>query len=262
MVLRPLPIGELKNFFDEKAIQILKFQLKKNILAQPEPVIGQEPIGIQIPKEYLEQWCVQAINAKPVGAGSYPVDIIKNNWGADIKSLACSLDKNGNLDKGDTGEASLAQKFTGAGEDLDSLFKNSLYDEIKDKWLDIVKNKNNLVKVEKNLDNLYYFIFLRGNHKYYLCGFEVLIDNLSEVTINYDKTTSSSVFLDNYIEPKYGYTKIYKAKKRLELRLKAKTLVEDNFCITLDIPDNLSAINLREIISLDKYFNEIINSIK
>ena len=35
MILRPLQLEELKEFFDEKAIEILKFQLEKSIIAQP-----------------------------------------------------------------------------------------------------------------------------------------------------------------------------------------------------------------------------------
>lgn len=257
MTLKMMTKHELEKLFDEKAIKILEYQIKKNVLSQPEVILGQDPIGLQIPKEYLEQWCVQALEAKPIGAGSYPIDIIKDDWGADIKSLACSLDKLGNLDGGDTGETSLAQKFKEGGENLDSLFINKNYEEIKDKWIEIVKNKNALVMEEKKIKKIYYFIFLRGYKEYYLCGMEVQIKNIDNVTVDVDRTTSSSVFLNGYIDSRYGYTKIYKAKKRLELRLKAKNIVEDDLYIKLSIPDTLAPVNLRDV-DLKEYFNKIL----
>lgn len=255
MVLKPLSILELKNIFDKKAVDILEFQLKKNIISQPEVLKGQGKIGMQIPKEYLEQWCVQALGAKPIGAGSYPVDILKDNWGADIKSLACSLDKFGNLDMGDTGETSLAQNFSSGGVNLDSLFLDKKYDEIKNLWMDIVFSKNQTAMIEKKLDKIYYFIFLRGNEEYYLCGMEVDLNKLSEVTVNTTRSTNTSIFLNEYIESRYGYTKIYKAKKRLELRLKAKNWVEDGLCIKLAIPKSLESVNLRDLDLKEYFFN-------
>ena len=42
-----------------------------------------------------------------------------------------------------------------------------------------------------------------------------------------------SIFLKGIIDEKYGNAKIYKAKKRLELRLKPKKLFDDNFLIAI-----------------------------
>lgn len=252
MVLKPINREKLETIFDKTAIEIFEFQLSKNVISQPERINGQEASGIQIPKEYLEQWCVQAIGAHPIGAGSYPIDILKDNWGADIKSLACKLNRHGKLANGDTGETSLAQKFKETGVNLDEMFNTGKYDEIKEGWLEIVKKKNELVIKEKGLEKIYYFFFLRGYKEYYLCGMEVFLDGLKDVTVDYNRSTKSSVFLKNYLESKYGYTKIYKAKKRLELRLKAKKWVEDGLCIELDIPEPLEPVNLREV-DLEEY---------
>ncbi|MGL5796611.1 MAG: hypothetical protein ACRCYT_00250, partial [Cetobacterium sp.] len=78
-------------------------------------------------------------------------------------------------------------------------------------------------------------------------GIEVNIDNLPNVNVNLENTTNDSLFLNNYIEKKYGSAKIYKAKKRLELRLRPKKWVEDGLCIELSIPQSLKAVNLREV---------------
>ncbi|MBP8017181.1 hypothetical protein KAZ01_04185 [Candidatus Gracilibacteria bacterium] len=256
-VLEPLTLEKLKNIFDKKALEIFEFQLKKSVFAQPEIIPGQENYRLQITKEYLEQWCVQAIQATPIGSGSYPVDIIKDNWGADVKAMACSLDSEGNLNDGDTGETSLAQKFQETGDNLDDLFKNKKYDEIKNGWMEIIRKKNQSVITEKNLKNIYYFFFLRGNNNYYLCGVEFFIDRLNIVKVNSKRTTESSVFLENYIDENFGYAKIYKAKKRLELRLKAKNLVNSGYCIKIDIPKSLNPIHLRNE-NLDEYLEKIV----
>jgi len=147
-VLEPLSLKELNNIFDEKAISILDYLMTKYVYAQPEVQVSQKHQGIQIPKEHLEQWCVQALGASPVGAGNYPIDIKKNDWGADIKSLACQLTNN-IVNNSKSGEASLAQNFKGAGKILDKLFANKEYEIIKDEWLDIVFQKNaNVIKKE------------------------------------------------------------------------------------------------------------------
>lgn len=251
-VLKPMLLEKLNEIFDAKAKEIIQFQLEKSILAQPERIEGQEEHRLQITKEYLEQWCVQALKATPIGAGSYPVDILKNNWGADVKSMTCSLDKYGNLNAGDTGETSLAQKFQETGTNLDDLFKNRDFESIKNGWIEIIRNKNLSVIKDKSLNDIYYFFFLRGNQEYYLCGIEVNINNLENVSVNNGRSTGDSVFLDNYIEGKYGYTKIYKAKKRLELRLKAKQWVDENLVIIFPIPHSLEPINLRDV-NIDEY---------
>lgn len=250
-VLKPLDLEELKKIFDEKSLEIITYLIKKCIYSQPELLPNQKELAIQIPKEYLEQICVQAIGAQPVGAGSYPVDITKDDWGADIKSLACRLDKNNNIGKY-SGETSLAQKFKGTGKDLDNLFEKKEYKKIKDDWIEIVREKNKSVIEEKNLKKIYYFFILRGYDNFYLCGTELILDNLKNVKISSaHENTNSSLFLDNYIESTYGNTKIYKAKKRLELRLNPRNWIDNGLCIEISCPKPMSAVKLK-----DKDLNE------
>ncbi len=71
---------------------------------------------------------------------------------------------------------------------------------------------------------------------YYICAFEVDVDNINSQNITQRDRNSEikqSVFLNGVIDAKYGNSKIYKAKKRLELRLKPKSLLEDGFLITI-----------------------------
>ena len=237
-ILRPLPKEELNNFFSEHSLKVIQYFMNTSLFAQPEVYKSKESLPIQIPKEHLEQWFVQALQVEAVGAGSYPIDVLKpNEWGADIKMLSCKVDKNDNLTHGDSGETSLAQKFKGTGISLDDMFKQEEYQSIIDGWTSIWRDKLLNVRVDKSIEKVYYFFFLRGSKKEsYICAFEVNIDSIHTDTITQRDRNSEikqSVFLNGVIDEKYGNAKIYKAKKRLELRLRPKNLLEDGFLITI-----------------------------
>ena len=131
-ILRPLPKEELNNFFSQYSLKVIQYFMNISLFAQPEVYKHKESLSIQIPKEHLEQWFVQALQVEAVGAGSYHIDILKpNKWGADVKMLSCKVDKNNNLTNGDSGETSLAQKFKGTGISLDDMFKNRVEQDYK-----------------------------------------------------------------------------------------------------------------------------------
>jgi len=267
-VLIPLTKKELEYFFDLNSQKVINFFINKSLFSQPELVNKQKKLPIQIPKEHLEQWIVQALNVKPIGAGSYPVDVVGVNWAADIKMISCKLDKNGDLTNGDSGETSLAQKFSDSifgKTTLDNLFKEEKYEFILDKWLEIFKEKYDiLVKDYPNVKSTYYFIVLRAGSKFYLTGLKVELNNLENVTLDKKRTTSKSIFENGFIDKKYGYCKIYKSKKRLELRLKPKKWVEEERVLTFDTEFKLNETNIKEIVknnNLKKYVKELINKI-
>ncbi len=250
-VLKPLSKTEIDKLLSEHSLKVIQYFMNTSIFAQPEVKENEDSLPIQIPKEHLEQWFAQALQVEPVGAGSYPIDILKpNKWGADVKMLSCKIDANDNLTSADSGETSLAQKFTGTGTNLDEMFNNGEYQKIIDGWISIWKDKLIKVKNEKNINTIYYFFFLRGGkNESYICAFEVDINNINTTTItqrdNVENITQS-IFLKGVIDKKYGNAKIYKAKKRLELRLKPKGLLEDDYLIT--IPTELP--NKRDIYQL------------
>ena len=91
-ILRPLPKEELNNFFGEHSLKVIQYFMNTSLFAQPEVYKEKDSLPIQIPKEHLEQWFVQALQVEAVGAGSYPIDILKPNiWGADVKMLSCKV---------------------------------------------------------------------------------------------------------------------------------------------------------------------------
>lgn len=268
-VLRPLSQIELNNIFDHNSIKVINYFIKKSIFSQPERRIGQNILPIQIPKEHIEQRVVQALWVEGIWAGSYPVDVIHREemrW-ADIKMLSAEVDINGNLTNKDSWETSLAQKFQWTWNELDQLFANSEYERIKREWLEIYVNKLNDVITIQRLEKIYYFILLRWWDKLHILWMEVLIENISNVNVNVNRTTASSVFLDWFINNTLWYLKIYKAKKRLELRLKPKAWHEWNYCLTFDLSamvDNWE-VNILDMVenweNLNHYWLEKANSI-
>jgi len=259
-ILRPLPKEELNNFFSEHSLKVIQYFMNTSLFAQPEVYKDKESLPIQIPKEHLEQWFVQALQVEAVGAGSYPIDILKpHEWGADVKMLSCKVDKNDKLTNGDSGETSLAQKFKGTGISLDDMFKQEQYQAIIDGWISIWRDKLLNVRVDKNIERVYYFFFLRGSKKEsYICAFEVDIDNINtDIITQRDKNSDikKSVFLNGVIDEKYGNAKIYKSKKRLELRLRPKSLLEDDFLITIPT-ETPSKEDIYELVQDKEKFDE------
>ena len=264
LVLTPLSKSELSSFFDKNALKVIHFFLRKSIVSQPEKFEFQEDLPIQIPKEHIEQWIVQALGVSPIGAGSYPIDVISNNWGADIKMLSCKLDKFGNLTNADSGETSLAQKFGdgnfGDGNTLDGLFAQGRRELIWSKWQDILISKYNKVEEVHNVNNIYYFFILRAGTMFHLCGMKLDLTKLDNTSVNENRSTNDSIWINKFLENEYGHIKIYKAKKRLELRLKPKKWVENNMVISFDTNFKQISCNIREKI-LNNEINDYIDDI-
>ncbi|KAB2387537.1 hypothetical protein COM05_14370 [Bacillus toyonensis] len=245
-VLEPLTSLELNEIFDTHAIQVIDYFMRKAMFAQPECMPGQSPLPIQIPKEHIEQWVVQAIGASPVGAGSYAVDVLKEGeFGADVKMLSCKLTKQNKLANSQSGETSLAQKFKDTGDSLDQLFSQKQYEKILTDWTSIVQKKLQKVITEKKVPNIYYFFILRAGINFYLCGLKVHMDRLNNVSVQ--DATKDSIFIKDYIAEKYGAVKIYKAKKRLELRLYPKQWVDDKLIIEFTMGNKSNNTKIRDL---------------
>ena len=260
MVINPLNKVELEKIFDESAQNLIKYFLFKAFFSQPALVEDQKKLPIHIPKEHLEQWLVQSIGASPVGSGSYPVDVIdfNENFAADAKMLAWN-----GKPRSISNETSLLQKFKDAGNNLDVAFKQNKYDGVVSDWARLLKKKLNQVKKDYiNVQKIYYFFLIREDRNFHLCGMEVDIEKLSLISV--DKSTKSSVWIKDFIEPRYGKSNIYKAKKRMELRLYPFNWIEDNLVISFKNPNiSLKAKNLKgmEIDSLHDHALELFNNL-
>ncbi|MGI5898044.1 MAG: hypothetical protein ACOX6Q_02695 [Candidatus Dojkabacteria bacterium] len=267
-VLKELKKQELENIFGEEEELILKYFIYKNLLSQPEVLPSQTELPIHIPKEHIEQWVVQALGVEPTGAGSYPIDVYspKEKWGADVKMISAKTDKAGNLKKDtESGETSLAQKFKDTGKSLDTLFASEQYELIKTQWLRIFKEKYEKVKEEKDIEKIYYFFMIRAGLVFYLVGLRLELGNLSNVVVDNTSKRKEAVVLKNFIDAQLGTARIYKAKKRLELRLYPAEWESRGNYIKFSCSFNIDKVKLKNQIideeSLRERFLDLANEI-
>ena len=251
MVLEEVTSDELNKIFDSSAKEVLNYLLQRCVISYPEFLPSQKDTALYLEKKQCEQWIVQALGLKPVGEGSYPIDGINDNKGYDVSSLALSQSKKGKMNS-QTGEKSLGQKFSdenfGESDDnLDSLFGSGNYDKIINAWKKILKKKWLQAIKDHKLENIYLvnLILYKPEKKLYIFLLKINHKNLEDVTK--EKISDKSVFLKNFIDEKFGNAKIYKSKKRLELRLKPHQFLKNKSFLEFKIESKVNSKNLREI---------------
>lgn len=258
---------EMFELIDYKGYEVINYLLKKVAFSQPESLTtNHKNNDIQITKEFLEQWIVQSCDLKPMGSGNYPIDAFKiNDYGVDVKFISAKVDKQGKLVNSQSNETSLGQNFRGFGKTLDQAFENQKYEEILRGWQRILKEKLKQPILDLNLKKIYYFIFIRAGNNIHLSIAKINQELIDSLTVK--KSSYTSVFVNHFIDSNFGNVKIYKSKKRMELRLYAKKLQEKNLLITWDFKNLYpTAVKLRDIIDnnqikyhisneLNKFFN-------
>jgi len=148
-----------------------------------------------------------------ISSGNSPLDIINYNKkiGIDVACLAC----NSNI----TNEKSIIQNFKKSGNNLDKMFDEEEYPEIVSLF-----NTSYMQKIQKaitlyNLEHIYYLIFISCGDNIFLTAFEIMIENINNITNGGMSSGNKSIKINNFIDSSEGSVKIYKSKKRLELRL-------------------------------------------
>ena len=258
MYMVPLSKEKLSLIFDEKAQLILNYYIAKNLFAEPDPLNNHSEVSFRAPNEHAEQWIAQAIGGKRIGAGSYPIDVLNTDetFGCDIAILTAKTLVSGELSTATSGEKSIGQQFSDeawAGEfSLDELFREEKIYEIAKSSNDIFFEKfNNIKKDYPTIDNIYYFFLLihSQKNKVYLFGLNIDIETKKEIgnPVRVGKRTDmKNVVLDNFINSEFGEVKTYKSKKRMEIRLRTKYLVDNNYCITFNTEKRRNLLNLRD----------------
>jgi len=257
MILEEIKLDELEKIFDESSKSIFNFLLERTLISYPEFLEGQNEHSIYLEKKQCEQWVVQSLGLRPVGEGSYPIDGIKeendSKIGFDVSTVNWGLTPTGK-NKNETGEKSLSQKFAdtnfGDTEDtLDELFKNKKFDEILDSWKTILKNKWNNTINEKSLDYIALINIVKHveQKKIYILGLKIYPENINSCNIKPSKKKGDqkSVFIENFINDDLGSVKIYKSKKRVELRIRPKKWLENGSILVFDFNFKNKTKNLR-----------------
>lgn len=252
MVLKFLSKKDIEKFIDKEAYSVIEYLLRKVAFSQPEVKESLNLSGIQITKEFLEDWIAQACDLTKIGAGNYPIDVYEpNNFGVDVKFLTAKIKNDGSFTNSYSNETSLGQNFKDGGDGLDQLFKSKDYKNILKAWIKILNTKISIPIKDLKLKNIYYFIFIRAGNKISLSIAEVDTKNISKLKTN--RSTNTSVFVQGFVDDEYGNVKIYKSKKRMELRLFPKKLEEDDKLVSWNF-NNLypDSVLLREVVKSKK----------
>ena len=257
-VLTFLTPNNFKKLFTPSTEKIFNYLLKKILFSQPESLVEQKESNIQVTKEFLEQWVVQGLNLTPKGAGNYPIDAYrKDSFGVDVKFVSITSGSNKM-----TNETSIIQNFESGGNSLDSDFQSLEYNKILDKWISLLTEKYKKVESDLNLKKIYYFLFIRNQNTINLAVAELDVKAFKNLAVNQVKainnTNAKSISIKNFIEDNYGNTKIYKSKKRMELRLNFQELAKNNLLFVMNFNSSFSKdnqINLSDIISDNDKFN-------
>jgi hypothetical protein len=193
-----------------------------------------------------------------------PVDAISRDGltACDVSCLTAKFSENGELKSGTSGEKSLGQKFGdvnfgGSDQTLDSLFAMGEEDTIASAFNTIFFEKYKRVLSDfPDVINIYMFFILFSRDVIFVCGVRVNHSlKLDDIVL---RSTPNSVWVGNYIDEEFGEVKVYKAKKRLEIRLRPKTWVERNHVLKFEIPGDKKVINLRDL--PEEEFDELRNS--
>ena len=253
MVLEEVKIDELNQIFDENSKKVFNYLLQRTVNSYPEFLPGQNDTALYLEKKQCEQWIIQALGLKPVGEGSYPIDGINDKNGYDVSSLALRQTPTGKMQK-QTGEKSLSQKFEdenfgNENDNLDSLFNSEKYDEIIKSWKNILKKKWQGTIKDQNLDNLYLvnLILYKPENRLMIFLLKINPDKLDEVSKGNISSKKTSVWFNDFINPKFGNVKVYKSKKRVELRIHPQEFIKNNSFLNFNIDNKISTKNLREI---------------
>ena len=266
MVLEALDKKEINEIFDINSKKILNFLLQKTIISYPEFLPSQKETYLYLEKKQCEQWIVQCLGLNPVGEGNYPIDGTRDKNGYDVSSLSLGQTPKTKKMNSQTGEKSLGQKFEDENfgeldDTLDQLFLNKEGTKIVDAWKTILKKKwINTIK-EKNLDTLFLvnLVIYKIEAKFYVFLLKINHEKLERIEKGEFSKKGSSIDVKNIIDTKYGNVKIYKAKKRLELRLKPKEFLKEGKYLCFDLENNTSSKNLRDIFNNDKQLQEYCN---
>ena len=148
------------------------------------------------------------------------------------------------MNNNNSNEKSLKQGFTSGGNNLDNLFLTKKDNEAVNLYMDSYKDEINKAIENKKLENLYIIAFISSKNKIYLTCFKLNIKNVKYVKSDGFTKQLKSINVKNFIDDKYGNVKLYKSKKRLELRLNINCITNSYSQLLFSNETNLSDNNL------------------
>ena len=164
---------------------------------------------------YMEYLTALSKGGDRIGAGHCPIDVVGDGIGIDVLCVC--------LTGNQSNEKSLTQNFKESA-DIEILFKENnaegAIDLYKKIWYDKLCDA-----IEKfNLTMLYYVGFISTNKCVYMSVFKINVNAILNIkNLGFTKQEKSINF-KNVIEEKYGKTRLYESKKRMEIRFNKNLL--------------------------------------
>jgi hypothetical protein len=171
-----------------------------------------------IEDEFSEWWTAKASRGIEIGKGSGGMDV-KTGVGEGIDAMCVVMNSNGSNEK------SLMQNFSEAGANLDTLFIEGKDSDALELFTKGYSEKIMNIKETAGLTDLYILAFVSTMSDIYLVCLKLNPDLISDVRSGgFVGNQGKNIIAKNFINPELGDVKLYKSKKRLELRFKKKVL--------------------------------------
>jgi hypothetical protein len=202
-------------------IEILKKFVKADLEANKE-YFDELNMSYKISDPKKAEWILSKSinNSKLVGNGHNNIDIlVDKNIGIDVSVLT--------LNNMYTNEKSIIQNFSHT-TDLDSLFKDLEGEKAVTIFKESFMKKYNAFIENDDKKDIYYIIFICNKQNIYLSCFKLNCDKISTMKFSCFTKSCKNISIDNFIDIKIGNVKLYKSKKRLELRLHKDIIVSQH----------------------------------
>jgi hypothetical protein len=182
-----------------------------------------------IEDEFSEWWTQKASSGRHIGKGSVGMDVKTST--SDGIDVMCVI-----MNKTISNEKSLMQKFKEeGGVNLDSLFLEKKSKEALDFYINNYYKKLTDCVKSHDLVNLYILAFITTQTSASIVCFKINIDLIKKVTSTGFTEAEKSILTAGFINSDHGDVRLYKSKKRMELRLKKACITHPYAVKLLDL---------------------------
>ena len=138
-------------------------------------------------------------------------------------------------------EKSLQQNFSGSGENLDELFHNGDHNKAVNLFTEQYHKKLETIQQAINVNNLFILAFISCMKEIYIVNFKINVSHVKYISSGgfvKGPTGFKNIHVNGFINPEYGNVKLYKSKKRVELRLHSEILKSEYAFKIFSMPES------------------------
>jgi hypothetical protein len=197
------------------SINVLKIiEMAQNYMDPRKEFYTQTESTPFIESSFSEWWVQKASEGTHIGKGSVGMDVkTGSSEGIDVMCVI--------MNEHMSNEKSLMQKFEGeGGVNLDSLFIEKKDKEALDLYINNYYKKLTDCVKSHDLGNMYIISFVSTKTSVSIICFKINVDLIKKVTSIGFTAEGKNILTAGFINSEYGDVRLYKSKKRMELRLK------------------------------------------